>query len=56
MRTFEEIFNIAGERKGGRDGLNELLAPPKSIAELEKIGDDRWLACMTKCVFQAGFN
>ena len=56
MRSFDKIFDIAADRKGGPDALNELLAPPKSTAELENIGDDRWLSCMTKCVFQAGFN
>jgi len=56
MRTFNKIFDIAAERKGGDNALNTLLEPPKSITELESIGDDRWLSCMTKCTFQAGFN
>ena len=56
MRSFDEIFDIAVDRKGGVAALNELLAQPKSTAELENIGDDRWLSCMTKCIFQAGFN
>ncbi len=56
MRSFEEIFEIAAKRKGGAEALNNLLSPPVPIDELEKIGDDRWLSCMTKCVFQAGFN
>ncbi len=56
MRTFVEIFDIAADRKGGADALNELLGQPKSVRELESITDDRWLACMTKCIFQAGFN
>ncbi len=59
MRTFDEIFEIAATRKNGTQALNDLLGqpkPPKPIAELEAIGDDRWLSCMTKCIFQAGFN
>ncbi len=56
MRTFDDIFDIAAVRKSGADALNELLVAPKSVVELEGVGDDRWLACMTKCIFQAGFN
>ncbi len=56
MRTFDELFEISAERKGGAEALNSLLGPPTSKQELEKITNDRWLAQMTKCVFQAGFN
>lgn len=56
MRTFDEIFMIAADRKGGAQALNDLLGQPKSIVELEAIDDDRWLSCLTKCIFQAGFN
>lgn len=56
MRTFDEIFAIAASRKGGANALNAMLAPPKSAAELAALPDDRWLAAMTKCIFQAGFN
>ncbi|MBC7281167.1 DNA-3-methyladenine glycosylase I [Hoeflea sp.] len=56
MRTFDEIFAIAASRKGGENALNAMLAPPKSAAELAALPDDRWLAAMTKCIFQAGFN
>ncbi len=59
MRPFEAIEELAAEKKGGPDRLSALLAehnPPKSVAELEKIGDDRWLSMFTKCVFQAGFS
>lgn len=57
MLTFSEIYDIAAERKGGADELEKLIgAGPKSAKELMKITDDRWLAAMTKCVFQAGFN
>ncbi len=56
MRAFDRIFEIAAERKGGVAALNALLMRPENIAKLEAVGDDRWLACMTKCIFQAGFN
>ena len=56
MRKFDELFDIAANRKGGVDVLNKLLGQPTSTAELENISDDRWLSCMTKCIFQAGFN
>lgn len=58
MRDFEEIYALAAERKGGSDRLEALVAEQRSKtpAELAAIPDDRWLAQMTKCVFQAGFN
>ena len=56
MRSFDEIFAIAAERKGGADALNALLEPPSAQADLAAIPDDRWLAQSTKCIFNAGFN
>jgi len=59
MRSFEEIEALAMEKKGGLGALNALLAEhnaPKSPAELETLGDDRWLSMFTRCVFQAGFS
>ncbi|MEM9330803.1 MAG: DNA-3-methyladenine glycosylase I [Pseudomonadota bacterium] len=56
MRPFEEIFQLAADRKGGETQLNELLEPPKHVDELISIRDDRWLSSMTKSIFQAGFN
>lgn len=59
MRSFEEIESLAVEKKGGEAQLASLLGEhnlPKSETDLEKIGDDRWLAMFTKCVFQAGFS
>lgn len=56
MQHFEDIYAIAAKRKGGEKALESLLTRPKPNAELAKIPDDRWLACMTKCIFQAGFN
>ncbi|WP_305989223.1 DNA-3-methyladenine glycosylase I [Roseibium sp. MMSF_3544] len=59
MRSFDNIEALAAQKKGGEERLAKLLAEhnlPKSKFELEKIGDDRWLAMFTKCVFQAGFS
>jgi 3-methyladenine DNA glycosylase Tag len=56
MRSFDEIFAIAAERKGGAEALAGLLEPPVSPAELAAIPDDRWLARATQCIFNAGFN
>lgn len=58
MRTFQEIHAEAAARKGGAEALEALIAEhrPKSREALAAIPDDRWLAQMTKCVFQAGFN
>lgn len=56
MRTFDEIFKIAAERKGGAEALETLLEPPLSSGELRAVSDDRWLSGMARSVFQAGFN
>ncbi len=56
MRTFDEIFEIAADRKGGVEALESMLEPPQSADELECIGDDRYLARMAQCIFNAGFN
>ena len=58
MKSFDEIYARAAERKGGAAALEALVAewPAKSKAELAAIGDDRWLAEMTRGVFRAGFN
>ncbi len=56
MRTFDEIYQIAADRHGGSTALEAKLQRPKSAAELAAIPDDRWLATLTRCIFQAGFN
>ncbi|MGR3636947.1 MAG: DNA-3-methyladenine glycosylase I [Shimia sp.] len=56
MRTFDEIFAISADRKGGPDALEAMLDKPKSATDLAQIPEDRWLAQFTKGVFQAGFN
>ncbi|WP_158967440.1 DNA-3-methyladenine glycosylase I [Chachezhania sediminis] len=56
MRSFDEIFAIAADRHGGPQALETKLARPLSGAELEQIPADRWLAQMTRSIFQAGFS
>jgi 3-methyladenine DNA glycosylase Tag len=58
MKPFSEIWRDAAARKGGESALEALVAehPVKTPAELAAIPDHRWLAQMSKCVFQAGFS
>ena len=56
MRAFDAIFDLAAARKGGAAALEELLPKPASRAKLARTPDDRWLAALTRSVFQAGFN
>src|SRR5580658_729649 len=57
MRAFQEIYAQAAARKGGAEALEALIAEwsSKPPAELLALGDDRWLAAITRAVFQAGF-
>lgn len=58
MRSFAEIHARAAARKGGEAALEALIAEhrSKTAAELIATPDDRWLAEMSRSVFQAGFN
>ncbi len=55
MLEFNQLFDTAAHRKGGADALELLLPAPRTPAELGDMGDDRFLAAMTRCVFRAGF-
>lgn len=55
-RSFNPIYKRALKRKGGEEDFFHYLTPPKSTEELRRVGDDRWLAAMSKCVFAAGFR
>lgn len=55
METLAQIHKRAARRHGGAAALEEQLSKPKSRAALRRIADDRWLAAMTRSVFQAGF-
>ena len=56
MRTLDEILAISVNRKGSEAAILGEMTPPKPPAELARIPDDRWLAAMTRAIFQAGFN
>jgi 3-methyladenine DNA glycosylase Tag len=58
MESFEAIYARAAARRGGETALEALLAEhrSKSRDELAATPDDRWLAAMSRHVFQAGFN
>ncbi len=56
MRSFESLYQQATRRKGGEAALEALLPAPLSTKELANIPGDRWLAMMSKCIFNAGFN
>lgn len=54
--SFATLYARAADRKGGSQALESMLPVAKSREALAAIPDDRWLAEMTKRVFQAGFN
>jgi 3-methyladenine DNA glycosylase Tag len=58
MTPFQTIYDRAAARKGGAAALEALIAEhtSKAPSELAATPDDRWLAQMTRCVFQAGFS
>ncbi|WP_062266066.1 DNA-3-methyladenine glycosylase I [Endozoicomonas arenosclerae] len=53
--SFDIIFERACERKGGEAAVESLLAKPLSSDQLRAIADDRYLAELTRKVFQSGF-
>lgn len=55
MRSFDELWAMAVERKGA-EAVEAALQFPKPKAEIAATPDDRFLAQMTKCIFQSGFN
>jgi len=56
MKKFSTLYAQAAKQKGGEAELEALLPETLSAKKLGAIPDDRWLAMMTKCVFQAGFS
>jgi 3-methyladenine DNA glycosylase Tag len=56
LRPFAGIFAIAASRKGGAEAFEATLPKPKTRVQLAAIPDDRWLAAMTRSIFQAGFS
>ncbi|MBU3023449.1 DNA-3-methyladenine glycosylase I [Aestuariibacter sp. A3R04] len=52
---FSVIFNRAVKRKGGEAALSQMISQPLTPLEVAAIPDHRFLAEMTKKVFQSGF-
>jgi 3-methyladenine DNA glycosylase Tag len=55
VERFDNFYQRACERKGGVAQLKTLLPKVRSPRALAGTRDNRWLAQMTRCVFQAGF-
>ena len=55
MLDFEPIHSQALLRKGGEHGLESWITESLSDEKFKPTPNDRILATMTKCIFQAGF-
>lgn len=55
MEKFAAIHDRACERHGGEKALARLMPDVRTPRALARTKDDRWLAQMTQCIFQAGF-
>lgn len=55
MERWKDIEARAEKRHGGAQGVAAELPKAKSRAQLLRVGDERWLAEMTRAVFSAGF-
>lgn len=55
MERFAAIHERACERHGGSGNLKKMMPTVRGPRTIAKTSDDRWLAQMTRCVFQAGF-
>lgn len=52
---FSTLYDQAVARKGGEDALRALLPEVPDRKLLLELGDDRYLAEITRCIFKAGF-
>tara|TARA_B110000285_G_scaffold85918_1_gene98558 strand:+ start:1411 stop:2079 length:669 start_codon:yes stop_codon:yes gene_type:complete len=55
LKRFEHIIQRARDYQGGQLRLEEMMPTVRSTRALAQTKDNRWLAQMTRCVFQAGF-
>ena len=55
MEKFTSVYQRACDRRGGEAMLKKLMPKVRSPRALAGTRDDRWLAEMTRCIFQAGF-
>ena len=58
VQRFEEIFDLAAERRGGSEALRKSLAKtrPLAPADIAAVPDHQILSSMTRRVFYAGFS
>ncbi|CUJ89209.1 DNA-3-methyladenine glycosylase 1 [Shimia thalassica] len=54
MRSFQDLYDIAADRKGDPEALEAMI--PKPDPNVSQLPEDRWLSLFTKGVFQAGFS
>lgn len=54
--SYQSIHDRAVRHKGSVEAVDALLPAAPALSGLAALGDDRLLAEMTKCVFQAGFS
>lgn len=52
---FKTIHSRAAKNKGGEKALADLMPKHRSATQLKRLGDDRYLAEMTKRIFCSGF-
>ena len=55
MEKFAPIYDRAAERHGGKKAVASMMPKVRSSRALSATKNDRWLAEMTRCIFQAGF-
>ena len=56
MRSFDDILALAASHHGSPEQVLARASNEHAAPDLTAIGDDRYLAEMTKAVFSAGFN
>lgn len=56
IQAFTKIYHTAVKRKGGEKKLQSILPPVPKQHRIATQPDAVFLAMMTKCINQAGFN
>ena len=56
MQQFDHVLNMAAQHHGGRKAVLKQSENRHAMKNLATVPDDRLLATMTRCVFNAGFN
>ena len=55
MKSFDSVYQRAAERKGGESELKKLLPQVLESERIAALDESRFLAEMSRCIFQAGF-